>query len=98
MEGMGMCVEERRAVAPQGGRCPRTGMGGCEVLGEEAAQGGGGGEGRGVQEAVDRLLGCRAFLWDVLLEGEWTGCAREQLRVLCAGYGWRALMDAFEER
>lgn len=48
-------------------------------------------------EAVSALLGCRAFLWDVLLDGDWTGCARKRLRELSEGYGWERVCQAMEE-
>lgn len=47
-------------------------------------------------ETVNALLGCRAFLWDVLLDGEWTGCARERLRELAAVYGSERVGAAFD--
>lgn len=50
-----------------------------------------------LEAAVSALMGCRSFLWDVLTDGEWTGCARRELRALKALYGNAALMDAFGE-
>lgn len=48
-------------------------------------------------EAVGSMLDCRAFLWDVLLDGEWTGCAAGLLRELAELYGWEKVLGAFEE-
>lgn len=50
-----------------------------------------------VEAEAEALLGCRGFLWDILLEGRWTGCARERLRRLCARHGARAVAAAFEK-
>jgi hypothetical protein len=46
---------------------------------------------------VRRLLECRAFLWDVLTDGEWTGCSRGLLRKLTALYGPEKILTAFGE-
>ncbi len=46
---------------------------------------------------VEGLLGCRGFLWDVLMDGEWTGCARQRLAELAARYGAERVADAFEQ-
>lgn len=50
-----------------------------------------------LREAVSALLGCRAFLWDVLLDGEWTGCAAKKLGELAGLHGWEKVCAAFEE-
>ena len=46
---------------------------------------------------VEALLGCRSFLWDVLTDGEWSGCARREIRKLTKVYGSEAVAKAFEE-
>lgn len=50
-----------------------------------------------LKNSVNALLGCRAFLWDVLMDGEWTACARERLRELTELYGSEKVGKAFEE-
>jgi hypothetical protein len=49
-----------------------------------------------LSEQVAALLGCRAFLWDVLLDGDWCGCARKHLNNLTNRYGARAVGEAFD--
>lgn len=83
-------------------QCPRASGGGvgkspvdnCPAL--ELVDVGEGGE-EFLEETVSALLGCRAFLWDVLLDGEWTGCAAKKLRELAEIYGWEKVCAAFEE-
>ncbi len=50
----------------------------------------------GLEAQVKTLLGCRAFLWDMLLEGEWTGCSRKLVRELVKLYGANEVSLAFE--
>lgn len=77
--------------------CPKNGEPGlCPVLADEAGDGGKP-EGESLRREVRGLLACRHFLWDVLLDGDWTGCARGHLRRLTARYGAEAVTRSFEE-
>ena len=94
-------LEEDKA----GSQCPRRAgceafeQGGCEVLDAMGGNDGSGSDGPGgIDDEVRKLLECRSFLWDVLLEGRWCGCAREQLRQLGAEYGTERLLEAFEDQ
>lgn len=62
----------------------------CEAL-EELS-----GEGAGLPEKVEALLGCKGFLWDVLLDGEWSSCSRPLIRLLVRSYGAEAVKRAFD--
>lgn len=65
---------------------------GCRAL--AGLSGGSGGE--GVSREARALLGCRSFLWDVVLDGGWTGCARRHLRRMRKQHGAEAVARAFE--
>lgn len=71
-----------------------AGDGGCPAVDGLAGAAGGA---PAAEEEVEALLGCRGFLWDILLEGRWTGCSRERLRRLCARHGAGAVAAAFEK-
>ena len=82
--------------------CPRVGER-CTKFGEETRcpalagiEYGPGSPGH-LDASVQALMGCRSFLWDVLMDGGWTGCARQELRKLTALYGPLAVSQAFEE-
>lgn len=81
-------------------RCPRTENGSIEddpcecpaltcVTAAEPS-------GEHLAQCVEALLSCRAFLWDVLMDGGWTGCARKRLKLLTALYGPEAVGEAFD--
>ncbi|TAL16216.1 hypothetical protein EPN96_10230 [bacterium] len=64
----------------------------CEALEEMAEER----ERAGLREKVEALLGCRGFLWDVLLDGEWSACSRPLIRLLVRAYGAEAVKRAFD--
>lgn len=77
-----------------GGECAdKGGQGECPAL--DALQMREGEPGH-LEASVAALLGCRSFLWDILMGGGWTGCARPALRQLNALYGKEAVVKAFE--
>jgi hypothetical protein len=55
-------------------------------------------EAAGIDGEVEALLGCRGFLWDVLLDGEWSSCSRPLIRRLVRSYGAAAVKKAFDGR
>lgn len=75
------------------GECGRGGRG-CPALESLEMPPGSAGH---LEASVQALMGCRSFLWDVLTDGEWTGCARRELRTLKTLYGVEALSTAFGE-
>jgi len=88
-EARSQCGEGRGYPCPKlggDGECPALLL---ETSSDEAPEG-------GLNREVSALLGCRSFLWDVLLEGDWTGCAREHLRRLTRRYGAEAVSESFE--
>jgi len=48
-------------------------------------------------ELVAALLDCRGFLWDVLLDGEWTNCSRRLVKSLVDTFGSERVSAAFGE-
>lgn len=95
IQGAKASQEQRKGRTGQCGR-PGQSTGGCSVLASLSSRSGGQGDGDSPTREVRALLGCRAFLWDVLLDGEWTGCARDEVRALCAKYGAEPVARAFE--
>ena len=95
VETKGSGCEDRMRRSGQCGR-PGARVGECAALGSLRARPGGDDGDGGPEREVRALLGCRAFLWDVLLDGEWTGCARHEVRRLCERYGADAVTRAFE--
>jgi hypothetical protein len=81
-----------RGCTRQALRCDTTAPCACAAL-DKASEA----DEAGLQGQVKKLLECRGFMWDVLMEGEWTGCSRTILRELTAAYGPEAMLKAFEE-
>ncbi|PLX46578.1 MAG: hypothetical protein C0609_00160 [Deltaproteobacteria bacterium] len=50
-----------------------------------------------LNDLVERLLDCRGFLWDILLDGEWTHCSRRLVRSLVDVFGSEDVSKAFGE-
>jgi len=48
-----------------------------------------------LQEKAADLTNCAAFGWDVLMGGEFTGCAFRLIRTLSKDSGGRAVLEAF---
>ncbi len=49
-----------------------------------------------LDELVEEVLCCRGFLWDVLLDGKWTGCSARVVRALCATFGSDRVAEVFD--
>ncbi len=86
-------METKRVSAGEAGVLPTELCKGgtrCEALGLLE-------EGVGLKEEAEALLACKSFLWDVLLEGEWSGCSRSLVRTLAKKHGPLAVKKIFDE-